>query len=145
VDNNGNPAFTASNDSIWWKRDGKTWSNIRSCAGGIAFGPKNTLYKLLCKRVNKGSKVLKWNARTKTWKRLSNTSAQRLTIDSTGRPWIVAGREVLRWDTPGWVNMGLQDVKEIKAGPDGSVYALAFPKKGEDFDSDLTIYKWNGG
>ena len=75
VDNNGNPAFTATNNSIWYKRDGKKWINIRSCAETIVFGPDNSLYKLLCQRVKKGSKVLKYNPSTNNWKQLTNQSA----------------------------------------------------------------------
>ena len=113
VDNNGNPAFTANNDSIWWKKNGEEWVSIRSCAESIAFGPDNSLYKLLCKRANKGSKVLKWNPSSKNWKRLSSLSAERLTIDSSGKPWIIAKQKVLRWQSPNWVSMGLQEAREI--------------------------------
>jgi hypothetical protein len=69
------------------------------------------------------------------WDQLGEQYAYEVTGDAIGDPWIVSkgGPEpVMKWmfKENKWASMGLDDAYNMKAGPEGHVYATAPPNIG---------------
>jgi hypothetical protein len=68
-----------------------------------------------------------------------------IAVDDSGDPWVVNRKNSLfKWNSidKKWDYMGLNDVREVAAGPEGQVYVLAGPQLADK--SGFRLYRWAG-
>jgi len=150
VDAMGRPWVVGSDGSIWRKLTTDPaavgqWQRLPDCATdiGASHGSSGAVWIVDCRPANGDpGRVMKWDETTWQWQG-GDQSAKRITVDSSGRPWIARENRMIRrrsssspttgsWETlPGTVN-------DLAIGPGDYAWSIGPVSSGQE-----NLAPWN--
>jgi len=128
---NQNRTWVVNGANQIYRRDGGSWTRIPGNAVDIGCsGTSGTI----C-RVDTAGNIHRYNANN-TWARLSGGGATRVDIDKQGRPWVVSGNTLFRYNPSNntWTNIR-PNAADVACGVDGSTWITG---------TDAKIYRLAG-